>query len=215
MTQSELEKIANANPEVKKALTIFTEHLEKKADEGTYFNETVPTQGSETVPPAEPGAAQTPVQPQPPQVPPVAGMPPEAAAVPQEQGLNPSEEAAVAAQAFLAPVFAAAAQGDPSAQSVIAKAAGEVAKGVAAAAAESMGGAQAPIMPAAPIPTPEEEVANRMVPPKKNDDQQKEEAEEGKTNGAPPKANNEGPEKISMDLNTVGMLLRMSKEGKL
>ena len=214
MTKEDLEKLASSNPEVRKALAVFADHLVKTANEGTYFNESVPSQG-ETA--AEPAVGQVPAeqaaaQPAPPmegQIPPV-----DPAMMQQEQGLNPSEEGAIAAQSFLAPVFQAAAQGDPNAQAVIAKAAGEVAKGVAAAAAEAMGGAQAPIAPIAAPPTPEEEVANKIVP-KENDDKKKSDVEEGKTEGAPPKENNEGPEKISMDLSIVAELIRMAKQGKL
>jgi len=219
MTKSELEKLASKNPDVLKALAVFAEGIEKKADEGTFFNESVPAQGSEGAPPADPGAGQVAA----PQAPPPEAVAPPAAAIPQdpnampveESGLNPSEEGATAAQVFLAPVFAAAAQGDPNAQGVIAKAAGEVAKGVAAAAAEAMGGAPTPVAPIAAPPTPEEEVANKIVPPKKSDDEQKEDVEEGTSNGAPPKENNEGPEKISMDLDMVSKIIKMVRAKQL
>jgi hypothetical protein len=86
-------------------------------------------------------------------------------ATPQEMGpegaLDPSEEAAKAAQIFLGPIFEAASQGDPNAQQIIAQAAGQVAK----AAAEASIGALMAGQGNQPPVSPEEQVANQIVPP--------------------------------------------------
>ena len=205
MTEQDLVKIAASNPEVRDAIVKLAAALEKKADAATQFNETVPAQAGD---PAAAGPAAPAVVPNAPQGP-VPGMPvgPEGA-MPEQGGLNPSEEGAAAAQAFLSPVFDAAAAGDPNAQATIAKAAGEVAKGVATAAAEALSGGGGP-EPIAPPVAPEEQIANQIVPPAKEavaPENEKPEASKG-----PEKEQ----EKVSFDLNTVAALLSLVKNGTL
>jgi len=255
MKVDELVKLAETNKEVKDALKVFAGAIEKRAaGEDTQFNETVPVQeegGGEA-----PADAQTPVGPEgamaaaPPQA---APLPPEQMGPPPEEGLNPSTEAATAAQTFLAPVFEAASQGDPNAQNVIAKAAGEIAKGVASAAVETMamGGGMAPPAPAegmpaeamppeaAMAPPPEEQMADQIVPEQAAPATAPAEAP---VEGAPPaqgpngeavapakaappkkkdkeytgeKKKEEESEKVSMDLETVGKIIKLVKDGAL
>ncbi|HUS89917.1 MAG TPA: hypothetical protein VMW91_11265 [Desulfosporosinus sp.] len=106
----------------------------------------------------------------------------EYAAVPGEEEMGPEGEAPVeetpedmgarAAQSFMMPVFEAAMSGDPNAQMILARAAGEIAGATTERAygQSSQGGmpgqgAEAGAAQPQPIPTPEEEVANSIVAP--------------------------------------------------
>jgi hypothetical protein len=158
MNKEELLKLAKENKEVAEAIVFLT----KSADDATQFNESIPAVGGAA---PQQGAAAQPQQAVPIQA------PQGAAAVPADQQalqmagqgapapIDPVSEGAKAAQAFLAPAFQAAAQGDVNAQRTVALAAGEVARGVAQAANEAgAGGAPAPV-PA----TPEEQTADKVV----------------------------------------------------
>ena len=213
MTQEELIKMAESDPELRDALVVFTQALEKTAQEDTQFSETVP--------------AGAPAQ----GVPQEQAMPPGQEQVPpgQEQmmaaeptGPNPSQEAAIAAQQFLAPVFDAAAQGDVNAQNTIARAAGEVARGVAEAAAGSI---SAPMEQAMPV-SPEEQVANQVVPPQEEapaeeieeeenpdtTDSEEKTEEEKKKKKVPPQF---AKQSSMIDADVVGTLIKLARAGKL
>ena len=169
MNAQELVKLASIDPEVRDALFALTKLA---ADDKTEFNED-PKKSEEAE--AKTEDSKTPEQPEQE----LAAAPVVAAPIaPGQPAGGPAEEGAKAAQAFLAPAFEAAAQGDVSAQNTIAKAAGEVARGVATAAAESMGtGESAPVdpnaaapvavpvaTPAAPMASPEQATADQVVP---------------------------------------------------
>ena len=151
VNEKSLMKLAEEDPKFKESLLLISKHA---ADE-TQFNENVPATGGEENGPMPQVGAGSPAPVAPGAVPP-GGMPPEAAPA----GGDPAAQGAAAAQAFLGPVFEAAQQGDPNAVNIIAKASGEVAKGVAAAATE--GAAMAP--GAAMVPA-EEQVADQIIPP--------------------------------------------------
>ena len=150
MKVSELEKLASSNPEVRKALLVFTGALEKRAAQNaTAFNEQVNPGG---VGPADSATGDTQAtgvggklspdmllgqrpQPQPTQQ--------QYAMVPNEQQMvqqappSPAEEGAAAAQQFMAPFFDAALQGDVNAMNAISEAAGKIAYGTALASHEA------------------------------------------------------------------------------
>ena len=167
-----------------KSSPIFAE-LIKSAANGAVFNESVPgSQGGAAGP--NDGGTGYPSNTAPAGVVPPAGgdKPPEEeeyAAVPQEAGAQvapeqetPEAVGARAAQAFLGPIMEGAMQGDPNAQDIVAKAAGNVAGAVAAQYSKSMAGSPAvageagampgaePMAPPA-ITTPEEDLANQIV----------------------------------------------------
>lgn len=175
----------------------------KEAANPVMFNEAVPaTQGA--MPQDGTGGTTYPPNSSPPgQQPPTSEPPPGEegyAAVPEEQpveeaGLEtPEAVGARAAQAFLGPIMEAAMSGDPSAQDIVARSAGNVAGSVSEAYLRSMhGGAgmQAAGMPpeGAPpaIATPEEEIANQIVgdqqPPPQAPQQPGENGEEDEAEG--------------------------------
>ena len=127
----------------------YTRQLLKLAAEGgkSQFNENTPNsaqaQGEQAV-----DAQQAPVPQQEEQAP----VPEEQAPAPEE-GMSPGVQMA---REFLAPVMEAAQQGDENAKDVVARTAGEM----AAAANRQAGGAEM-----APPASPEEQVADGVVPP--------------------------------------------------
>ena len=145
-------------------------NLVKKAEANTSFNESVPAvsqpvnNGVTSDAQVSGQAAQVPAdqsqmaaaQAAPVATDPNAGMP------------DPGMEGAMAAQSFLAPIMEAAMNGDPNAQNIIANAAGMIAKGVALAAAESMGGGEMvpPDVAASQAVSPEAVAADKIVPAK-------------------------------------------------
>ena len=153
LTADDLIKIAASSPKGRE----FVLHLAKVAagDSSSEFNETVPAMNTEqleadkaSLPSQGPGNKQNPQQQPPPEEVPVEGeMPMEAA--PDTSG-SPEEIGARAAQSFIGvEIMQAAMSGDPAAQDLMARAAGQVAGAVAEAVARSagMGGAQAGGMP--------------------------------------------------------------------
>lgn len=125
--------------------------------------------------------------------------------------IDPGMEGAMAAQSFLAPIMEAAMNGDPNAQAIIAQASGAIAKGVAEAAAGAMGAAPADmqpaaaVMPAAAVPakTPEEAVADQIVP-------------ENKEEQAPPAEKKEDVMKTaSINADLLKQLLDLARSGKI
>lgn len=172
MNKETLIKLAKENPEIMDALLTITKTA---ANESTQFNESVPAIGAgnpnQGPTPQGPMAGQgaAPVQA------PAGAIDANAQAMAmagQDQGVDPGAEGAKAAQTFFAPVFDAAAQGDPNAQKTLAIAAGEIARGVAQAAHEATTGepAAAPMTeqggaaPVAAVPaSPEEAAANQIV----------------------------------------------------
>lgn len=117
MTDQEMYKLAQEDDKVKEALLL----LSKYADDRTQFNEDIPATEQEEVPGGQPQVGSGPQA--------IPAMAPGAEGIPAGPEI-PQNPAAAAAQEFLAPVFEAAAQGDENAKDVIARAAGEVAKGV-------------------------------------------------------------------------------------
>ena len=166
MTLPELEKLAHKVPEVGRAIIKIARDLQKKALDAAGFNETVPavvnsqnnTDPNSLLAQAQPPAGAQSVVPEDPNA--------QMAAVPMEeqsQGMNPADEAAYAAQQFMAPLFDAAMQGDPNAIQAIAIAAGNVARGVAEAANSAMmGGGE--MVPPEGEEIPVDEAGNPMVP---------------------------------------------------
>ena len=158
MDINELLKIAANKPEARNAILKLAKGLEKKAAQSnsvTKFDESVPILSQPTQEKVSgsgiSGTAQQSNQSVPSmvdQAPPASTVPPgqqiAAEPMPQEQpGIDPAQEGAIAAQNFLAPIMEAAMNGDPSAQSIIAQAAGSIAKGIAEAANSAMMSMQA------------------------------------------------------------------------
>ena len=138
---------------------MYSNILEKLAAEAAAFNETVPAQQQEQQQQQQQQAPQGQQQ-QAPQGQDVAAMP---------QGQGQEQEQAspgvAAAQEMLAPIMDAAMQGDPNAQTIIAKTTGIMAAEIEAKAQEQMGGGQqAPTQAPMQPQSPEEAAANGMIP---------------------------------------------------
>lgn len=244
MTVEELIKKAQSDPEVANALILFSEAVEKRAasNANTQFNESVPVlqtpanqQASGT---GISGTAQQSGMSQPvmvDQAAPMGGQPAigsggegvVAEPIP-EAPATPTDEAVYAAQTFLAPVFEAASQGDINAQNTIARAAGEIARGIAESAMS------AGVVPAEqqipdgvmPPPSPEAQVADQIVPDTKtappptkeesgkNSKQsgEKKESDGTKTESADQK---DTSKTASFDLRTVSELIKLARAGKI
>jgi len=149
--EKKLLKMASEDPKLKESLLLIAKYA---ADE-TQFNESVPATGPDQAPNGEPQAGDGTEPTQPVIDPMQQQMAPQAS-----PASDPASAGAAAAQAFLAPVFEAAAQGDPNAQMTLAKASGEIARGVI----ETMKSGGEMVDGSAPVVTPEEQVADQILP---------------------------------------------------
>ena len=156
-----LRKIANSDPEVKKALFILSKLAAGNSEKPTQFNESVPSAEKEDKEGKPEGEGQGEQQ-APKEAVPVG---PIAQPVPTEGASgDPAVDGARAAQAFMQPAFEAASTGDETAQRTIAMAAGEVARGVAEATGKNPAAEMPPEVAMAPAPiSPEEQAANQIV----------------------------------------------------
>lgn len=171
LTSEEIVGLAQASPAFG--------NLIKIAINGANFNENVPATGGA---PDESGGSgypsnNAPAGQVPPPTPPeeeegYAAVPAEEAPVEEPPADTPEAVGARAAQTFLGPIMDGAMQGDPSAQDIVAKAAGSVAGAVAEAYSKSMAGspavagevgAAAPELTPPVMTSPEEDMANQIV----------------------------------------------------
>lgn len=134
-------------PGARDAIIKLAKAMEKRAGSNatTQFNETVPvlsTPANEKISGTGlTGTAQQANQSTPQmvdQAPPASVIPQEQQVAAKPQQINPAEEGAIAAQAFLGPIYEAAMNGDVNAQSIIAMTAGHIAKNTMLAASESL-----------------------------------------------------------------------------
>lgn len=197
----------------REAIIKLASALEKKAN--TQFNETVPAVAAptqnETASNSQVSGAADPtmvaqaaaVDPNAPVVDPAI----DPNAMPVDQGIDPGMEGALAAQSFLAPIMEAAMNGDPNAQAIIAQAAGSIAKGIAeAAAGVSSAPMVAPAPAAAPVvsaATPEDQVADAIVPEQKPEEK------------APPVKDEGQEKKASFTASQIKGLLDLARAGKI
>jgi len=179
-------KLANEDPEVRKSLLTLAKIA---ADDNSEFDETVPGAEENDDKNNEKDKEGKKPQENPPPVPPVEAAPVAPAVAPVEGG-SPEEAGARAAQAFIGPeIMGAAISGDPGAQEVVSRTAGQIAGAVAESAARSIatGAAGAPTtavpavegppvegaasgveavpaVPEAPVVSPEQQVADQVIP---------------------------------------------------
>ena len=189
LTADDLIKLAKSSPKARD----FVLHLAKVAsgDSSSEFNESVPAMNTEqleadkaSLPSQTPGKPNQPPVAEP-AVPPMEQAPVEAAPAPE----GPEAIGARAAQSFIGPeIMQAAVSGDPAAQDLISRTAGQVAGAVtemltrAGASQGNMAPAEGPVPAEGGIPaegggtpmaggmapaiaTPEEDLANEIIPP--------------------------------------------------
>lgn len=243
MKIEDLIKKAQSDESIRNAMIAYAESIEKKAasNANTQFNESVPVvqqannqQASGT---GITGTAQQPNMSQPvmvDQAPPTGGQPPigsggDVAVDPnavQAEPSTPTDEAVYAAQSFLAPVFEAAAQGDVNAQNTIARAAGEIARGIAESAMSAGAVPAEQQIPEGVMPqaTPEEQVANQIVPdvtptpPATKEESGKNTKQDGEKKGGTKTESadqKDTAKTASFDIEVVSALIKLAKAGKI